>query len=143
MSIDQILALLVSERDKFTRAIEALQGPTATETTPGSGRKAAPPFVEQDSHPPVTVDPTPPVKRKLSAAGRRAIISAAKKRWAAVRVAKKAAAEPTPVAPTPKAPAAKVPAPGKKGGVTAAGRKALSIPMKKRWAVKTKAAAKR
>ena len=53
-------------------------------------------------------------------------------------------APPAPAAPEkpPPAPPAKAPAPVKKGGLTAAGRKALSNAMKKRWAAKKKAAAK-
>jgi hypothetical protein len=78
----------------------------------------------------------------MSAAGRRAIIAATKKRWAAVKAAKAAAAAPAPVAVAAKATPAKAPVPVKKGGLTAAGRKALSIAMKKRWA-KKKAAGKR
>ena len=103
MTTDHILALLVSERDRFTKAIEALQGPTKrTGRPPGSGRKAALPSVEQDSLPASPVSPTALVKRKLSAAGRRAIIAATKKRWAAIRAAKAAAAAPAPVAAVPK-----------------------------------------
>jgi hypothetical protein len=142
MATDHILALLISERDKLTAAIEALQGPTTTEKTPGPGRKAVPPSVEEDSKPPASVGPTVPAKRKMSAAGRRAIIVATKKRWAAIRAAKAAATAPAPVAAAPKAAPAKAWAPVKKGGLTAAGRKALSIAMKKRWATKKKAAAK-
>ena len=132
MATDHILALLISERDKLTGAIEALQG--TTEKTPGPGRKVVTPSVEQD--------PTPParVKRKMSAAGRRAIIAATKKRWAAIKAAK-AAETPAPVATARKVAPTKAPA-IKKGGLTEAGRKALSIAMKKRWAVKKKAAAK-
>ena len=140
MATDHILTLLISERDKITAAIEALQGPT-TEKTQGPGRKAAPPSVERNSKPEENVGPTVPVKRKMSAAGRRAIIAATKKRWAAARAAKAAAAAPTPVA-APKV-SAKAPAPVKKGGLTPAGRKALSIAMKKRWAARKKAAAKK
>jgi len=81
----------------------------------------------------------------MSAAGRRAIIAGTKKRWAAVKAAKAVAAAPAPVAAapaaTPKATPAKAPVPVK-GGLTEAGRKALSIAMKKRWAAKKKAAAK-
>jgi hypothetical protein len=84
------------------------------------------------------------VKRKLSTAGRRAIIAATKKRWAAIRTAKAAAAAPASVAAvpaaTPKVAPAKTSAPHKQGGLTAAGRKALSIAMKKRWAAKKKVA---
>jgi hypothetical protein len=141
MATDHILGLLLVERDKLSAAIEALQGPTTTETTPGPGRKAILPSVEQDSTSAATVGPTTLVKRKLSAAGRRAIVAATKKRWAAVKAAKAAAAAAL-VAARPKAAPAKAPGPVKKGGLTAAGRKALSIAMKKRWAAKKKAAAK-
>jgi len=143
MATDHILALLLIERDKLTGAIEALQGPATTEKTPGPSRKAVLPSVEQDSNPPANVDPTVPAKRKMSAAGRRAIIAGTKKRWAALRAAKAAAEASTPaVAATPKAAPAKAPARVKKGGLTDAGRKALSIAMKKRWAAKKKATAK-
>jgi hypothetical protein len=142
MATDHILALLISERDKLTAAIEALQGPTTTEKTPGLDRKAVPPSVEQNSTPPQMVGPTAPAKRKMSAAGRRAIIAATKKRWAAIKAAKAAAEAPAPVAAAPKETPAKGPVPVKKGGLTAAGRKALSIAMKKRWAAKKRAAAK-
>jgi len=77
----------------------------------------------------------------MSAAGRRAIIAGTKKRWAAIKAAK-AAAAPAPVAAALKATSAKAPVPVKKGGLTEAGRKALSIAMKKRWVAKKKAAAK-
>ena len=116
MSTDHILALLLSERNKLTKAIEALQGPTKRKgRPPGSGRKAVLPSVERDAKPEVAVGPTAPVKRKMSAAGRRAIIAATKKRWAAIRAAKAAAAAPVPVAAavvTPKAAPAKAPAAG-------------------------------
>jgi hypothetical protein len=144
MATDHILALLLIERDKLTAAIEALQGPTTTEKTPGPGRKAVLPSVEQDSTPPASVGPTAPTKRKMSAAGRRAIIAGAEKRSAAIKAAKAAAEAPVAAVPaaTPKAAPAKTPAPVKKGALTDVGRKALSIAMKKRWAAKKKAAAK-
>jgi hypothetical protein len=82
----------------------------------------------------------------MSAAGRRAIIAGTKKRSAAIKAAKAAAEAPTAVAAVsaaaPKAAPARASAPVKKGGLTEAGRKALSIAMKKRWA-KKKAAGKR
>jgi len=112
MATDHILALLLIERDKLTAAIEALQGPTTTEKTPGPGRKAVLPSVEQNSTPPETVGPTTPAKRKMSAAGRRAIIEGAKKRSAAIKAAKAAAAAPAPVAAATKAVPAKTPVPG-------------------------------
>ena len=140
MATDHILALIIIERDKLTGAIEALQGPKTTQKTPGPGRKAVLPPVEQDSKPPEAVVPSAPAKRKMSAAGRRAIIAGTKKRWAAIKAAKAAAETPAPVAAAPKAAPPKAPAPVKKGGLTEAGRKALSIAMKKRWAAKKKAA---
>lgn len=132
MATDQILALLLAERDKITGAIEALQGPTKRKgRPPGSGRKAVLPSVEQDSKP-VAV----PAKRKLSAAGRRAIIAGTKKRWAAVKAANAAAAAPAPVAVAPKAAPAKAAA-----AKTTAFRKKMSETMKKAWAARKKKAA--
>jgi hypothetical protein len=145
MATDQILALLLIERDKLDRAIEALQGPPQVQKTtgekPGPGRKAVLPPVEQN---PVSasVVPTAPAKRKMSAAGRRAIIAGTKKRWAAVKAAKAAASVPVPVVASPKTAPIKAPVPVRSGGLTEAGRKALSIAMKKRWAAKKKAAPK-
>jgi hypothetical protein len=145
MATDHILALLLIERDKLTAAIDALQGPTTTEKTRGPGRNAVLPSVEQNSTPPETVGPTAPARRKMSAAGSRAIIAGAKKRSSAIKAAKAAAAAPVPVAAVPaagpKALPAKAQVPAKKGGLTEAGRKSLSIAMKKRWAAKKKAAA--
>jgi hypothetical protein len=67
MPIDQILRLLIAERDKLNRAIEALQGtakkPAATATEPA------------------------PKKRHVSVAARRKMAAAQKKRWAAVKAA--------------------------------------------------------
>jgi len=78
----------------------------------------------------------------MSAAGRRAIRAATKKRWAAIKAAKAAAAAQVPVAADSGAAPAKALVPIKKGTLTEAGRNALSIAMKKRWAAKKKAAAK-
>jgi hypothetical protein len=148
MATDQILALLISERDKLTAAIEALQGPTITKKTPGPGRKAVLRSVEPVSKPPETVGPTAPVKRKLSAAGRRAIIAATKKRWAAIKAAKAAAAAPGPVAAVPavapKPATAKAPRAAKHKAAPAkdaAFRKKMSETMKKAWAARKKKAA--
>src|SRR5271165_5403655 len=102
METDHILSLLLAERDKLTRAIEALQGPSTPEKTPGPDRKAVLPSVEQDSKPEEAVGPIASPKRKLSAAGRRAIIAWTKKRWAAIKAAKAAAEAPSPVAATRK-----------------------------------------
>jgi peptidoglycan hydrolase CwlO-like protein len=67
-------------------------------------------------------------RRKMSAAGRKAIAEAQRKRWAA----SKKAAEPSTPSAAPKA----------KRKLSAAGRKAISLATKKRWALKRAEAAK-
>jgi hypothetical protein len=72
MQAEQIVALLMEERDRLSRAIDALQGPAKSRgKTPAAAR----------------VKKSPP-KRRLSAAGRKAIARAAKRRWAAVKAGK-------------------------------------------------------
>jgi len=69
--------LLVAERNRLDAAIQALQGPTKRRgRQPGSKVSA--------------VSAPAPVrrKRKLSAAGRKAIVDAAKRRWAAIKAGK-------------------------------------------------------
>jgi hypothetical protein len=82
VATDHILALLATERNKITKAIEALQGPNKQKgRPPGSGRKAVMRSVEQDSRPPATVGPTAPFKKGgLTADGRKALSIAMKKR---------------------------------------------------------------
>jgi hypothetical protein len=143
MAIDQILALLLRERNKIEKAIEALQGPKRKGRPPGPGRKAVTPSVEQHSKPEETVGPSAPAKRKMSAAGRRAIIAGTKKRWAAVKAAKAAAAAPVPVPGAPKAAPAKGPAAAKHKAApakSAAFRKKMSERMKAAWAARKKKA---
>jgi hypothetical protein len=83
---EQILALLFAERDRLNRAIEALGGTT--------GKRRGRPLGSRNM-PSAAKDSTPArPKRKLSAAGRRAIAAAAKKRWALIRAGK----APSPVA---------------------------------------------
>jgi hypothetical protein len=72
MPTDHILALLVDERDKLNRAIEALQGPT---------KKPAATATELTA--------TAPKKRHVSAAARRRMAEGQKKRWAAMKAASK------------------------------------------------------
>jgi hypothetical protein len=116
MATDHILALLVVERDKLTAAIEALQGPAATAIV--RDRRVA------------TAAPAASGKRKLSAAGRRAIVAGTKKRWADIKAAKAAAAEAPAVAKKKTSPAQ-----------TAAFRKKMSERMKAAWAARKKKAA--
>ena len=80
MPTEQILALLISERDKLNRAIESLGGITGKRRgrPPGSRNTPAPAKAPARAKP----------KRKLSAAGRRAIVAAARKRWAAIKAGK-------------------------------------------------------
>jgi hypothetical protein len=86
MSTEHIVALLIAERDRLSRAIDALQGPTKRRgRRPGAGKK------------PVTVTtpastPAPVArKRTMSAAGRKAIAEGARRRWALIKAAKKKA----------------------------------------------------
>jgi len=67
----------------------------------------------------------PPKKRRMSAAGRKAIAEAQRKRWAATRNTQE------------------VPAKKAKHKLSAAGRKAISEAAKKRWAAKKAVPAKR
>jgi hypothetical protein len=80
MLTEQIIAVLTAERDKLNRAIEALGG-----TTPK--RRGRPPGTRNTLAVTEAAPPAKP-KRKLSAAGRKAIADAARKRWAAIRAGK-------------------------------------------------------
>jgi len=77
---EQIVALLIAERDRLSRAIDALQAPSKRRgRPPGTATKNA------ASHP---VKSPAPKKRRLSAAGRKAIAEAARRRWAAIKAGK-------------------------------------------------------
>ena len=71
MATEQIVALLIQERDRLNRAIEALQGPVKRQ-----GRPSKNPSAEA------------PKKRRISAATRRKMALGQKRRWAAVNAAK-------------------------------------------------------
>jgi hypothetical protein len=110
MSSEHIVALLVAERSRLDAAIQALQGPMKRHGRP-PGNKASPP--------PVSAPPARAArKRTMSAAGRKAIADAAKKRWAAVKAAK----APAPAVVEPKR------------TLSAASRNAMAAAAKKRWA---------
>jgi hypothetical protein len=90
MPIDQIVPLLIAERDRLHRAIQILQDG-------GAKRRGRPPKNPTLNHPSVPdgVKPasaTSPVHRKrtMSAAGRKAIRDAVRKRWALIRAGKAA-----------------------------------------------------
>jgi hypothetical protein len=76
MAIEQIIALLIAERDRIERAIQALGG--------GAKRPSGPPKK------PVAIETiaSAPKKRHVSAAARRKMAAAQKKRWAAIKAAK-------------------------------------------------------
>jgi len=74
MPIDQILALLIAERDKLSRAIEALGEPKRRGRPPGSGAKHAEPPVK-----------TARKKRRFSAEQREAARHRMKAMWAKKR----------------------------------------------------------
>jgi hypothetical protein len=76
MPTEHILSLLIQERDRLNRAIEALQGSTKRRGRPPKGPGAVP-------------DSGVAKKRKaFSAATRKKMALAQKKRWAAVKAAK-------------------------------------------------------
>jgi len=109
MQTEQIVALLVAERNRLDAAIQALQGPMK--------RRGRPPAIKVAA--PAAPAPAPAQhKRTMSAAGRKAIADAARKRWAAVKAAK------APAAPVVK----------RKRNLSAAARKAMAAAAKKRWA---------
>ncbi len=108
MPTEQIVALLIAERDRLSRAIEALQGPAKRRVRPYKGAA------------PAVVSAAAPIarKRKMSAAGRKAIADAVRKRWVAVKAAK-----------APSAPVVE-----RKHKLSTAARKAMADAAKKRWA---------
>jgi hypothetical protein len=71
MPTDQIVALLIAERDKLDRAIEALKG------TPEAPKKPAATATEPNA--------AAPKKRHVSAAARKRMAEGQKKRWAAIK----------------------------------------------------------
>ncbi len=75
MQIEQIVALLVAERNRFDAAIQALQGPAK--------RRGRPPAKNAPSANVLGVR-----KRKISASARKAMADAAKRRWAAIKAGK-------------------------------------------------------
>src|ERR1700733_4567746 len=84
MPTEQILALLISERDKLNRAIEALQGPTKRRGRPPKNPLTA-------AVPGTSPEPALRKRRRFTAAQREAAAERMRQRWAAKR---KAAAKP-------------------------------------------------
>jgi hypothetical protein len=114
LDIERIVTDLKRERDRLSRAIAALDGID----TSGAGARSS-----------VAAPSQAPSNKKrrggITAAGRRRLSEAMKKRWAERR---KGAAAPSQAASHRK----------KRGGITAEGRRRLSEAMKKRWAERRK-----
>jgi L-2-hydroxyglutarate oxidase LhgO len=98
--VESVISKLEKQRSAIDRAISALREITGSPTT-------GPDVVESKTK-----------KRRLSPEGRKRIIEATKRRWAAKRTAQTAA----------------VPARSRRGKLSDAGRKRLALAMKKRWA---------
>jgi hypothetical protein len=79
MPTDHILALLIEERDKLSRAIEALQGPTK--------RRGRPPKNPPVSAPADVAQPAKKKRRRFTAAQREAASERMRQRWAAKKKA--------------------------------------------------------
>jgi len=113
-NVENVISQLEAQRSAIDRAISALRevagkSPLAKVTTPSTNGQ--------------------PRKRHLSPEGRRRIIEATKKRWAAKR---------TNGAGT----ASKRTATSRRGAMSPAGRRRLALAMKKRWAAAKKAGKK-
>ena len=112
--VESVISKLEKQRSAIDRAISALREITGT---PAIG----PDVAESKTK-----------KRHLSPEGRKRIIEATKRRWAAKRTAQ---------AGTPRR--AAVPARSRRGKLSDAGRKRLALAMKKRWAAAKKAGKQR
>jgi hypothetical protein len=83
MQTEHIVALLIQERDRLSRAIEALQGPVKRRGRPPRNVVSPAPAGLPDAG-----EAAPPKKRKpFSAATKRKMRLAQKKRWAALKAA--------------------------------------------------------
>ena len=80
MNLDRILTELKTERARLDKAIQALEGITPKAGPPAAGRRGRPPKTAE----------TPPKRgrRTLSAAARKRISQAQKRRWAELKKAK-------------------------------------------------------
>jgi len=79
VNTEQIVALLVAERTRLDAAINALQGSVK--------HRGRPPGKKASAAPAASAAPVAR-KRRLSAAGRKAIADAARRRWAAIKAGK-------------------------------------------------------
>jgi hypothetical protein len=90
MQTEQIVALLVAERNRLDAAIRALQGSPAAVSRPAAKRASRRPAATKHvvKHAAVPVPATTGRKRALSAVARKAMADAAKRRWAAIKAGK-------------------------------------------------------
>jgi hypothetical protein len=112
--IKDVVARLEKQKTAIDRALEALRG-----IEYGDGNQ---PGVEATE---VGLSSGPERKGRMTPEGKKRLIAALKKRWAAKRAAEGTSASTAVAAPATK-----------KRGMTAAGRKRLAEAMRKRWAVK-------
>ncbi|HXI42979.1 MAG TPA: hypothetical protein VNH83_23560 [Bryobacteraceae bacterium] len=111
-NVENVISQLETQRSAIDRALEALR------EVAGKGHAAITPGGNGQRR-----------KRHLSPEGRRRIIEATKKRWAAAKRANGAGAPSKGAGP-------------RRGAMSAAGRKRLALAMKKRWAAAKKAGKK-
>jgi len=81
MPTDHIVSLLIAERDKLNRAIEALQGEVKRLGRPPK----KPVAIETETPTSADAASAPKKKRHVSAAARKKMADAQKRRWAAIK----------------------------------------------------------
>ena len=116
-NVENVISQLEKQRSAIDRALAALREITGSAATRVDGHR---------------ISQSKTKKRHLSPEGRRRIIAATKKRWAAKRKGQAGAVK-----------RAAVPSGSRRGKMSAAGRKRLALAMKKRWAAAKKAGQKR
>ena len=115
--VENVISQLEHQRSAIDRALSALREITGSAATRVDGHR---------------ISQSKTKKRHLSPEGRRRIIAATKRRWAANRTAQAGASK-----------RGAVPSGSHRGKLSAAGRKRLALAMKKRWAAAKKAGQKR
>jgi hypothetical protein len=116
-NVENVISQLEKQRSAIDRALSALREITGSAATRVDGHR---------------ISQSKTKKRHLSPEGRRRIIAATKRRWAAKRRGQAGA---------PKR--ATVPSRSRRGKLSDEGRKRLALAMKKRWAAVKKAGQKR
>ena len=83
---EDIVQMLIQERDRLSNAIEALQGAVKRRGRPPKTAAGVP--IKPESRLVADVSRRKVVKRTMSAAGRKAIADAARRRWALIKAGK-------------------------------------------------------